>query len=148
MGIVCNFAVAFAALAMLGCGSQGESNGDSNGDKASRAPIRVLVTISTFDSFVRAVAGDRATVDSLVPVGASPEDYQPAPTDIEKVHDADLLVENGLGLEAWLDRTIMRAIPNSASWSVPTACRCATTIRTSGWIRNSPGRTYGRFVMH
>jgi ABC-type Zn uptake system ZnuABC Zn-binding protein ZnuA len=106
MGIVCKFAVAFTALAMVSCGS---SQGESNGDKASGVPIRVLVTISTFDSFVHAVAGDRATVDSLVPVGASPEDYQPSPTDIAKVHDADLLIENGLGLETWLDRTIDNA---------------------------------------
>jgi ABC-type Zn uptake system ZnuABC Zn-binding protein ZnuA len=72
-------------------------------------PPRVLVTISTFVSFAKAVAGSRATVDSLVPVGASPEDYQPTPGDIEKVHDADLLVENGLGLESWLARTLDNA---------------------------------------
>ncbi|MDQ2857624.1 MAG: metal ABC transporter substrate-binding protein [Candidatus Eremiobacteraeota bacterium] len=71
--------------------------------------LKILVTISTFETFARAVAGDRATVDSLVPVGASPEDYQPSPTDIEKIHSADILIENGLGLETWLARTIDNA---------------------------------------
>ncbi|GAC1619435.1 MAG: hypothetical protein NVS4B5_11050 [Vulcanimicrobiaceae bacterium] len=65
---------------------------------------RILVSISTFVSFARAVAGDRADVSTLVPVGASPEDYQPTPADIEKIHTADILVENGLGLETWLAR--------------------------------------------
>ncbi len=69
----------------------------------------MLVTISTFESFVRGVGGDRVTVSSLVPVGASPEDFQPSPADIQKVHDADVLVENGLGLETWLARTIENA---------------------------------------
>ncbi len=71
--------------------------------------MRVLVTITTFISFAQAVGGSRVQVASLVPVGASPEDYQPTPVDIEKVHDADVLVENGLGLESWLARTIDNA---------------------------------------
>jgi len=78
-------------------------------DRPAAGPPHVLVTISTFVSFAKAVAGSRATVDSLVPVGASPEDYQPTPGDIEKVHGADLLVENGLGLESWLARTLDNA---------------------------------------
>jgi ABC-type Zn uptake system ZnuABC Zn-binding protein ZnuA len=82
---------------------------DPGGDKPAGGPPRVLVTISTFVSFAKAVAGSRATVESLVPVGASPEDYQPTPSDIEKVHGADLLVENGLGLESWLARTLDNA---------------------------------------
>lgn len=71
--------------------------------------LHVLVTISTFESFARAVGGSRVVVDSLVPVGASPEDYQPTPPDIEKLHAADILIENGLGLESWLERTIDNA---------------------------------------
>ncbi len=69
----------------------------------------MLVTISTFESFAKAVGGDRVTVDSLVPIGASPEDYQPAPPDIDKLHAADVLIENGVGLEVWLDRTVENA---------------------------------------
>jgi ABC-type Zn uptake system ZnuABC Zn-binding protein ZnuA len=71
--------------------------------------IRVLTTISTFNSLVDGVGGHRVLVDSLVPVGASAEDYQPTPADIEKLSKADVLVENGLGLEAWLERTVDNA---------------------------------------
>ena len=48
------------------------------------APINVLTSITTFVSLAQAVGGDRVRVTSLVPVGASPEDYQPAPSDIER----------------------------------------------------------------
>jgi zinc/manganese transport system substrate-binding protein/manganese/iron transport system substrate-binding protein len=48
-------------------------------------------------------------VRSLVPVGVSPEDYQPTPADIAALHDADILVENGAGLELWLEGTIRNA---------------------------------------
>ena len=75
----------------------------------SAGPIRVLTTISTFNSFVSVVGGTHVHVESVVPVGASPEEYQPTPTDIGRLHDAQILIENGMGLEAWLGRTIENA---------------------------------------
>lgn len=76
---------------------------------AQARQLRVVVTISTIASMVVPIAGDDATVTSLVPVGASPETYQPTPTDIVKLRNADILVENGSGLEAFLDRTVANA---------------------------------------
>jgi manganese/iron transport system substrate-binding protein len=76
---------------------------------ADTPPINVLTTITTFVSLAQAVGGNRVHVTSLVPVGASPEDYQPTPSDIGRLHAADVLFENGLGLEAWLARTIDNA---------------------------------------
>lgn len=80
----------------------------------SKAPdaggrVRVVTTFSTLGSLVKAVGGPLALVSDLVPVGASPEDYQPTPRDIETLHAAGLLVENGGGIESWLDRTVANA---------------------------------------
>ncbi len=83
-------------------------NGASNGPHGS-GQIAVVTSISTFDSFVQAVGGKRVTVQSLVPVGASPETYQPTPQTVEMLSRANLLVENGVGLESWLDRTVKNA---------------------------------------
>jgi ABC-type Zn uptake system ZnuABC Zn-binding protein ZnuA len=87
MGIICNFVQIGLAL----------------------ATINVLTTISTFVSLVQAVGGDRVGVSSLVPIGASAEDYQPAPGDIARLHAADILFENGIGLESWLAGTVENA---------------------------------------
>jgi len=101
-------ASACAGLVVISCASgHASSSGVSRGSAA--APVAVLTTISTFNSFVSAVGGTRVRVESLVPVGVSPEDYQPTPADIARLHGAQLLVENGLGLEAWLARTIENA---------------------------------------
>jgi ABC-type Zn uptake system ZnuABC Zn-binding protein ZnuA len=90
-------------LANCSSGSGAVTSGGSGG------PIAALTTISTLNSFVEAVGGVRVHVESLVPVGVSPEDYQPTPADIARLHGAQLLIENGLGLEAWLGRTIENA---------------------------------------
>ncbi len=73
---------------------------------AAGGRLRVVATFSTLGSLVRAVGGDLVEVTDLVPVGASPEDYQPTPHDIATLARADVLFENGLGIEAWLQRTI------------------------------------------
>jgi len=62
--------------------------------------------MSTLASLVQMVSGDRWQVVNLVPVGASPEDYQPSPRDIEALRRAQILVENGAGIEVWLNHLL------------------------------------------
>jgi ABC-type Zn uptake system ZnuABC Zn-binding protein ZnuA len=81
----------------------------SHGAERRPGPMRIVTTTSTLASLARGAAGPQADVRSLVPVGVSPEDYQPAPADIAALHDADVLVENGAGLEGWLDATVRNA---------------------------------------
>lgn len=77
---------------------------------AGRAPaapapagrLQVLATTTLLASIAGSVGRGRANVTSLMPVGASPETYQPAPADVVRAHDAGLIVENGAGLESWL----------------------------------------------
>jgi ABC-type Zn uptake system ZnuABC Zn-binding protein ZnuA len=72
------------------------------GARRETAGVTVVATTSTLASLAAGVVGDSTRVRSLVPVGASPEDYQPAPQDIEAIHSANVLVENGVNLEGWL----------------------------------------------
>ncbi|MDB5039412.1 MAG: periplasmic solute binding protein, partial [Candidatus Eremiobacteraeota bacterium] len=80
----------------------------SSGSVRPPGPLRIVATTSTLASLARGATGG-AEVRSLVPVGVSPEDYQPTPADIAALHDADILVENGAGLELWLEGTIRNA---------------------------------------
>lgn len=81
----------------------------SHGSDRPPGPLRIVATTSTLASLARGAAGEGPDVRSLVPVGVSPEDYQPAPADIAALHDADVLVENGAQLEGWLDGTLRNA---------------------------------------
>ena len=76
---------------------------------ANTGKIEVVTTISTINSFVIGVGGDRVHVVNIVPVGASPETFQPTPQDVATVARAQLLVENGVGLESWLGRLLSNA---------------------------------------
>ena len=76
---------------------------------ATNGKIQVATTISTLNSFVQGVGGEHVSVKNIVPIGASPETFEPAPQDVATVADANVLVENGAGLESWLDRLLRDA---------------------------------------
>jgi manganese/iron transport system substrate-binding protein len=99
-------------LALLVVGVLAACN-NAGSTAASTGPIPVVTTISTFNSLVEGVGGDRVRVQNLVPVGASPEDYEPTPQDAVTLSQAKILVENGAGLESWLAATLKNVPSNS-----------------------------------
>lgn len=99
--------LALAIAGALGACSGGGSPARTTG------PIAVVTTISTFNSLVEGVGGNRVHVQNLVPVGASPEDYEPTPQDAVTLSQAQILVENGAGLESWLAGTLKNVPSNS-----------------------------------
>lgn len=66
----------------------------------------VITTMSTLASLIQMVTGSRLEVVNLVPVGSSPEVYQPTPQDVTRLRAARLLIENGAGLETWIAHLI------------------------------------------
>lgn len=104
MRIILAALLAFAA----GCNGAGKTQ-QSSLDKLGTGVVQVATTISTLNSLVEGVGGKYVRVTNIVPVGASPETFQPAPQDVATVADAQLLIENGAGLETWLDRMLRNA---------------------------------------
>ncbi|MCS7055103.1 MAG: zinc ABC transporter substrate-binding protein [Thermoflexales bacterium] len=66
--------------------------------------LKVLATFSIIADLVRNVAGDKVTLVTLVGAEMDSHDYEPTPSDMAKVADAQLIFENGLMFESWLDR--------------------------------------------
>ena len=73
---------------------------------SASAGLKVVATTTVFADIVRNVGGDRVAVDSIVPAGVGPEDYEPKPDDARKLADAKLIVKNGVGLDDFLDRLL------------------------------------------
>lgn len=94
-----------AALILASC-SAPQNSGNAQPQAASAPRLRVACTITTLCSLVAAVGGDRITLSGIVPAGASPETFEPRPTDMVALSNAHVLFENGLGLEAWLQHLV------------------------------------------
>ena len=73
------------------------------------APLRVVTTVLPVGLFTRAVAGTCATVEPLLPAGADLHDLPVSPQLVGRLRGADVLVLNGLGLEAALEPLVAAA---------------------------------------
>ena len=69
----------------------------------------VLATFTVLADLAHQVAGDRLEVRSITKPGAEVHGYEPTPSDLEAAQGADLIVENGLGLERWSQRFVAAA---------------------------------------
>ncbi len=73
---------------------------------AQQKPLKVVATVSMLADAVRAIGGDRVEVTSLLGEGVDPHTYRPTRADIARLSGADLIVANGLHLEAQLEQTL------------------------------------------
>lgn len=89
------------ALALGGC----------RGCGAGGAAGKPLVAVSIFPLFdvARRVAGDRLSVELVLPPGRSEHGYDPSPKEVAKFADARLTVSVGLGLDGWLEKLVENA---------------------------------------
>lgn len=95
----------FIALLSVGaCGTASSPNG-----------LQVVATTTILGDLASAVAGDGANVEVLIPIGVDPHDYQPSSRQIALLADADLIVLNGLSLEAGLDDAISGAVADGVT---------------------------------
>jgi ABC-type Zn uptake system ZnuABC Zn-binding protein ZnuA len=92
-------AAGLAALLVAGCSGSGGA-GDGGGG------LRVVATTTQVADLAANVGGDRVQVTSLLKPGIDAHDYEPSPADIDAIARADLVVQNGVGLEEWLGDTI------------------------------------------
>ncbi len=64
--------------------------------------LQIVTSISIVADITEQIVGERAQVEYLVPLGEEPEEYEPVPSDFQKVSDADAFFINGYNLEVWL----------------------------------------------
>ncbi len=87
-------------LLVAGCSGSG-------GDReAAGGRLRVVATTTQVADLAANVGGDRVRVTSLLKPGIDAHDYEPSPADINALAHADLVLQNGVGLEEWLGDTI------------------------------------------
>lgn len=90
-------------LVLSGCGIPPT---ERTGADADPRPV-VLTTFSVLADLTRSVAGDHIRVESITKVGTEIHGYEPTPSDLINAQDADLILDNGLGLERWFERFVL-----------------------------------------
>jgi zinc/manganese transport system substrate-binding protein len=89
-------AVAVALLAVAGCGGSGPDSGQA----------RVVATTTQIGDFVRQVGGNAVEVDQILEANTDPHDYEPRPSDVAAVADAEIVFTNGDDLDPWIREVV------------------------------------------
>jgi len=101
-------AVVAAPVTLAACGGGGDGTAATTPTAAADAPL-IVATTPVLGAIVRQAVGDRARVEVVMPNGSDPHEWRPSARDVAGMEQADLLVENGLGLEEGLQEAIARA---------------------------------------
>ncbi len=97
------------SLAALLTGCVNPTVPSSSADAGQPGKLRVLAVESFLADLAAQVGGSRVQVESLVPLGMDPHTFEPAPRDVARIAQSDVLIENGAGLENWLARVLTNA---------------------------------------
>ncbi|WP_344338227.1 metal ABC transporter substrate-binding protein [Brevibacterium salitolerans] len=92
---------ALTGLLLAGCAGAGAADRQ----EADAKPL-ALTTFTVLADIAQNIAGDEVEVASLTKPGAEIHGYEPTPGDLRTAADADLLIDNGLGLEAWFEQFV------------------------------------------
>jgi manganese/iron transport system substrate-binding protein/manganese transport system substrate-binding protein len=102
LNVLISMAITAAVLLISACGT---ANSDASGGDSNSKPT-VLATFTILADMAKNVAGEHLNVVSITKPGAEIHDYEPTASDIVKATRADLILNNGLGLERWFDRFV------------------------------------------
>lgn len=108
--------VALLLLTVAGC-SQANTLKATNPEQSPKVQeassgtgkTKVVTTFLPMYIFTKAVTGDAADVEILVPPGTEVHEYQATPNNVKAIATANVLVKNGLGLEEFLENTVKNA---------------------------------------
>lgn len=96
-----------AAVAIAACGPSASTGSPSQAPASPEAgALRVIATTTVLADLVANVGGPKVSVESLVPKGGEVHTFDPTPSDLTRVAEAELVVMNGLGLDEWLAQMV------------------------------------------
>ncbi len=142
-------AVVALAVGLSACGSAPRSSDDDG-------RLLVVTTTTQVSDFARNIGGDRVDVHPLLKANVDPHDFEASAADLVALGRADVIVENGVGLEGWLSSTMRSADPTGSFvdastgvtvregdphiWTDPANAEIMATNIADGVHRGRPGR--------
>jgi zinc/manganese transport system substrate-binding protein len=94
-------------LGAVACSSNNAPQSGPSGTSSTGAgpKLAVVATINAWGSIASQLGGDRVQVTSIITnPDTDPHSYEPSAADARMVADAKIVVENGIGYDAWADK--------------------------------------------
>ncbi|MGB0120911.1 MAG: metal ABC transporter substrate-binding protein [Solirubrobacterales bacterium] len=96
-------AVAGIGLASIAIGCAGGEDGDAS---SSTASINAVATTTQIQDLVSQVGGADVNVTGILKPNTDPHEYEPRPSDVEALTDADIVFKSGGHLDEWTEALV------------------------------------------
>lgn len=94
--------------------------------------LNVVTTVSPITNIVENIGGDRINLIGLVPEGVNSHTFEPVPSDIIKLNNADLVIINGLFLEDNIEKTVNELIESNPN--IHLLKLADNTVNSAEWV--------------
>jgi zinc transport system substrate-binding protein len=123
-------------VSLAACGSSGNS---SSAAMPPQAKLKVVVSFNAMKEFAQAIGKDKVDVQTIIPAGTEPHDFEPRANDLEGLNSAKIFIYNGFGMEkSWLDKALQAVnnkdliIVEAAKGAVPITNTDVEVIKDDG----------------
>jgi ABC-type Zn uptake system ZnuABC Zn-binding protein ZnuA len=99
LGALAAVAVLATVVTLAGCGGDDQDTPAAPAAAIDDGRLTIVTTVAPITSIVANVAGDRATIEGLVPEGTNSHTFDPPPSAAAVLSEADVVFINGLQLE-------------------------------------------------
>ncbi|SIS46247.1 metal ABC transporter solute-binding protein, Zn/Mn family [Salimicrobium flavidum] len=89
-------------LVLAACAGEGSDNNQEQ--KESKDELKIFTTVYPLQFFAERIAGDRASVESILPPGADSHTYEPTSREMVEIAEGDAFIYNGVGLETYAEQ--------------------------------------------
>jgi zinc transport system substrate-binding protein len=70
----------------------------------NHSKLRIIASFYPIYYFMKEIGGVRVDIETLIPIGVEPHDFEPTIQQIQNAESADMVIYNGIGLEKWIDK--------------------------------------------
>jgi ABC-type Zn uptake system ZnuABC Zn-binding protein ZnuA len=109
LNLMTAFVTVALATILLACSTGPGPSAGSTLPAPEPDALKVVTTTTVLADLVRQVGGASVSVESLVPRGGEVHTFDPGPSDVVTIGEAQLVVLNGLGLDEWLGALVADA---------------------------------------
>jgi len=95
--------IAVSTLLLLNLSNiNAQQNENNQINQQFKEKIKVFTSFYPFYEIAKAIGGNNTIVTSIIPLGIEPHDWEISPQQIPKIMEADMIIYNGIGFDAWL----------------------------------------------
>lgn len=77
---------------------------ETSDTKHDTEKIKVVASFYPFYEIAKEIGGNNTIVTTVIPIGVEPHDWEITPQRISNIMEADVIIYNGIGFDAWLGK--------------------------------------------